>query len=147
MRFWDSSAIIPLLLDEPTTAAIQAVFLEDNEMSVWWCTSVECASALARKRHANQIPGHAMEAAYLRLAAFQRSWSEIEPQRSLRDNATRLLQAHDLRAADALQLAAAMVAAEGAPQTLDFVCLDARLSMAAQGEGFRVTSGNPESRA
>jgi len=146
LRFWDSSAIIPLLIDEPTTTGMQAVFVDDSEMSVWWGTSVECASALARKRRESRIPGHAMETAYLRLAAFQRRWSEIEPELSLRDNATRLLQAHDLRAADALQLAAALVAAEGAPHTLDFACLDTRLSMAAQGEGFRITPENPVSR-
>ena len=82
----------------------------------------------------------------MRLAAFQRIWSEVEPERALRDNATRLLRTHDLRAADALQLAAALVAADGEPRSLDFVCLDTRLSMAAQDEGFRITPGNPVSR-
>ena len=146
MRFWDASAIIPLLIDEATTAVMHAAFIDDTEMSVWWATSVECASALARKRHTGGIPAPVMEAAHLRLAAFQHVWTEVQPAPSLRENAMRLLQSHDLRAADALQLSAALVAAEGAPHTLDFVCLDTRLSRAAQREGFRITSGNPASR-
>jgi hypothetical protein len=52
--------------------------------------------------------------------------------------ARRLLRVHPLRAADSLQLAAAVLASEGRPSTLEFVCLDDRLGIAAQREGFRV---------
>jgi hypothetical protein len=52
--------------------------------------------------------------------------------------ASRLLRVHPLRAADALQLAAALAAAKGDPSSLDVVCLDQRLSEAARREGFRV---------
>lgn len=48
MRFWDSSAIIPLLVGETTTKAMQAIALEDPVLLVWWATQVECVSAIAR---------------------------------------------------------------------------------------------------
>jgi hypothetical protein len=48
---------------------------------------------------------------------------------------------HPLRAADSLQLAAAIIAAEREPTTLEFVSLDDRLGEAASREGFRVVRG------
>ncbi len=45
---------------------------------------------------------------------------------------------HPLSAADALQLAAGLLWADGRPAHHDFVCLDQRLREAAQREGFRV---------
>lgn len=50
----------------------------------------------------------------------------------------RLLRIHELRAADALQLAAALVLAVFDPKTLPFVTLDACLATAAEREGFAV---------
>jgi len=52
--------------------------------------------------------------------------------------AERLLETHPLRAADALQIGAALVAAESEPETLEFVTLDRRQAEAAEREGFRV---------
>jgi len=45
---------------------------------------------------------------------------------------------HPLRAADALQLSAAIVAADGDPSSLELVTLDRRLAEAAMLEGFPV---------
>ena len=43
-----------------------------------------------------------------------------------------------MRAADALQLAAAVIVAEGMPSSLDIVTLDERFAAAARREGFTV---------
>jgi predicted nucleic acid-binding protein len=48
----------------------------------------------------------------------------------------RFLRVHPLRAADALQLAAAFTAAERRPSSLAFVCMDEKLLAAAKREGF-----------
>jgi predicted nucleic acid-binding protein len=48
----------------------------------------------------------------------------------------RFLRVHRLRAADALQLAAAFTAAERRPVSLRVVTLDERLADAARKEGF-----------
>ena len=50
----------------------------------------------------------------------------------------RLLGLHHLRAADALQLGAALVAAYDQPLGSALVTLDARFADAARREGFRV---------
>jgi uncharacterized protein len=72
------------------------------------------------------------------LNALAESWDEIEPSDLARDIAIRVLRVHSLRAAHALQLAAALIAAERNPGTLPFVSLDDRLLVAADREGFPV---------
>jgi hypothetical protein len=51
-----------------------------------------------------------------------------------------LLRVHPLRAAGALQLAAAYLVAERRPSTLEIVTLDDRLRHAGRKEGFVFTS-------
>ncbi len=139
MRFWDSSAIVPLCVEEPATDRALALVAEDPEIAIWWATPVECASAVARlEREAALTPSEAAEA-FHRLDLLGRSWFEIEPHDELREVARRLLRVHPLRAADALQLAAAYLAAERRPPTLEVVTLDERLRHAAMKEGFRVS--------
>jgi hypothetical protein len=65
-----------------------------------------------------------------------KSCTEVLPTERLRSTADRLLRVHPLRAADALQLAAALAWADNAPSGLAFVCLDRPLREAAQKEGF-----------
>ena len=72
------------------------------------------------------------------LAHLADDWTEIQPGHHVRDAAARALTLHALSAADALQLAAALLWANGRPARHDFVCLDQRLREAAQREGFRV---------
>ena len=50
MRFWDSSAIIPLIVEESASARIRDVYESDRGMLVWWGTLVEGRSCLARHR-------------------------------------------------------------------------------------------------
>lgn len=139
MRFWDSSAIVPLCVEETATDRALALVHEDPEVAIWWATPVECASALARlEREAALTPADAADA-FRRLDLLARSWFEIEPHDELREVARRLLRVHALRAADALQLAAAYLAAERRPPTLEVVTLDERLRHAALKEGFRVS--------
>jgi predicted nucleic acid-binding protein len=65
-------------------------------------------------------------------------WTEIQPSQEVRKYAERALLLHPLRAADALQLAAALVWTNGHGTGHDFVCLDQRLRDAAHREGFQV---------
>lgn len=138
MRFWDASAILPLLVDEPRSAAIVARLSEDPAAAVWWYTPVECWSALARLERERRLTEDGLGAAAGLLAAAARRWTEIPPVDRVRDQAIRLLRTHALRAADALQLAAALVLSDFDPQTLPFVTLDERLAAAARREGFEV---------
>jgi predicted nucleic acid-binding protein len=138
VKFWDASAIIPLLADEPTRERLLAILEQDPEMVAWWGTPVEVASALARRERDNLITAAEVEAALVTARQLADGWPEIVPSDSVRRTAERLLRAHPLRAADSLQLAAALNAADHDPTTLDFVCLDTRLTTAARREGFNV---------
>jgi predicted nucleic acid-binding protein len=138
MKFWDSSALIPLVVEEEVTAAIRELLLGEPGVIAWWATPVECASAVSRlEREGNLSPGAATEALE-HLDALAQHWHRIEPVDAVLEIARRLLRVHPLRAADSLQLAAAVLASEGRPSTLEFVCLDNRLVTAAQREGFPV---------
>ena len=135
MRFWDSSALVPLLAEEPATPVAQRLYAEQPAI-VWWATPVECASAIARlERDGGLSAGQSVEA-FGRLDALRESWIEIEPGDEVREVARRMLRVHPLRAADALQLAAAWLAAERRPASLPFLTLDERLRAAAAREGF-----------
>ena len=65
-------------------------------------------------------------------------WIEIYDAVAARVHAERIIMEHPLRTADALQLGAALVAADGDPQSLELVTLDRRLGEAARREGFPV---------
>lgn len=138
MRFWDSSALIPLLVQEAATARMTAVMRDDPAAAIWWSTPVECASAIARLEREARLSREDTARATTLLATAQRGWSVIPPTDSVRQQALRLLRLHPLRTADALQLAAALVLAEHDPRTLPFVTLDDRLAIAAEREGFEV---------
>jgi uncharacterized protein len=129
---------VPLLMTETATTALQRFAAEDREMLVWWATEVECASAIARLERDGALTAVAVTEAFERLRHLADGWHEIDPSDSLRETAVRFLRVHALRAADALQLAAAFVAAERRPPSLEVITLDERLSAAARKEGFVV---------
>jgi predicted nucleic acid-binding protein len=138
VRFWDSSALVPLLVEEQLTAGIQRLLVDDPEQAVWWATELEALSVIARRERSAELDVTVAGGAVRRLQALAIAWSEVPAGESVRRIARRLLRVHDLRTGDALQLAAAIVAAENEPETLELVTLDDRLARAANREGFRV---------
>jgi predicted nucleic acid-binding protein len=138
VKFWDASAIVPLLMMETTTRALQALAAKDAGMLVWWATQVECASAVARLEREGALDEGAAREAFERLTQLAGAWHEIDPSDAIRETAVRFLRVHALRAGDALQLAAAFTAAERRPSSLEVVTLDDRLAAAARKEGFRL---------
>ena len=140
MKFWDASAIVSLLLAEERRDALLAELERDWRMFVWWGTPVECVSAVSRREREGALSLADATTALERLRALSDSWYEVLPSDAVRNTAQRLLRVHPLRAADSLQLAAALVASEGDAARLPFVCLDDRLTEAAQREGFGVVA-------
>jgi uncharacterized protein len=137
MRFWDSSAILPLLLDEPGSDRVSDLFRADPSQAVWCLTEVEAFSALAR-RSRKELSSEETEAARKTLQTLSDSWEEVASLDAVRVRAIRLLGTHSIRAADALQLAAALVFCDERTESLPFVCLDDRLADAARKERFPV---------
>jgi predicted nucleic acid-binding protein len=144
LKFWDASALVPLLVAETTTPSLQVLAGRDPEMLVWWGSTVECASALARLERVGALEASVAAIAFDRLKRLATGWHEIEPAEIVRETAIRFLRVHPLRGADALQLAAAFIAAEHRPASLQVVTLDERLAEAARKEGFVLVgpSGN-----
>ena len=138
MKFWDASAIVPLLVAEESTRRLQALAAKDAAMLAWWGSAVECISALARLERNSALNARAMTLALQRLRQLTAGWHEVDPSDEIRETAARFLRVHPLRAADALQLAAAFAAAERRPASLEIVTLDDRLANAARKEGFAV---------
>lgn len=107
-------------------------------MLVWWGSEVECVSAVSRLERDGELTPPAATLALERLRRLAAGWHEVDPSDAIRETAARFLRVHALRAADALQLAAAFLAAERRPASLEVVTLDERLAAAARKEGFIV---------
>jgi predicted nucleic acid-binding protein len=138
MKFWDSSALVPLLVEESSSAALRALLRDDPTLVVWRLSGTEVVSALWRRRRADELDERMRLAAEAGLGDLERIWTVVEDATQVDRRARRLLAAHALRAADALQLAAALVACDERPDVLALVTLDDRLAEAARREGFVV---------
>lgn len=138
MKFWDTSAIVPLLVTERLSRRLQALLARDPAMLVWCGSEVECISALARLEREGGLGAEALAVALKRLGQLAEAWHEIDASDPVREAAARFVRVHPLRAGDALQLAAAFLAAERRPASLEIVTLDDRLGVAARKEGFVV---------
>ena len=136
MRFWDASGIVPLLVRQARTREMEHLLAQDPDMVTWWGTPVECLSALMRLAREGRLTDDDVRDAERRLHALRNSWDEVLPGEACRRTAERMLRVHALRAADAMQLAAALIAADHDPGRLEVVCLDQRLIEAGHKEGF-----------
>lgn len=126
MMFWDTSAL-----------AMTALLTKDPDIVVWALTPVELTSTLTRRTAGEPVARRDIDAL---IAALESTWQTVDSLIAVADRARVLLRAHPLRAADALQLAAAFVAAVGDATELPFVTLDYRLAeapSAENGEAFR----------
>lgn len=138
MIFWDSSALVALLVEEPDTARRIEQLRSDPLMATWWSTLVECESAIQRRIRETVLNPPNARLARARLAELSRAWHEVAPTPAVRRLAVRLLRTHPLRSADALQLAAALSLADAGVSDLRFASADERLNEAAEAENLIV---------
>ncbi len=136
--FWDSSALVPLLLPEQRSSGLASLLGSDASLTIWWASPVECQSAIYRRHRITALPQAVLLQAMARLQMIVEDADVVAATEAVRSRASRLLAVHPLHAADALQLAAALVWSEERPFQAKFVCLDQRLSTAAVREGFSV---------
>jgi predicted nucleic acid-binding protein len=135
--FWDSSALIPLCVQERTSPRVKALAKQYAPV-VWWATSVEIHSAIARLHRSGELGDSGRRAALDRLAALRGGWREMLPSDALRAQAELLLDTDSLRATDSLQLASALVWCRQRVKLRTFVSNDLRLCAAAARLGFAV---------
>ncbi len=136
MRYWDASALVSLCVAEAATASMRD--LAAAGIATWAVSSVEIASAIERRTREGHLTSAEHAAARAALGQLAAAWIEISAIGPVRDRALRLVATHALRAADAMQLGAALVAVADRPAGRDFVCADHRLRDAAAREGFVV---------
>ena len=137
MRYWDASALVPLVVAEPSSDVLRRLARE-GDVVTWCLSAVEISSAIERRAREGALGAADRQSALATLADLAEVWTEITAVAAVRERACRLLAVHSLRAADALQLAAALVAAGDRPAGHQFVCADGRLADAAEREGYRV---------
>jgi predicted nucleic acid-binding protein len=136
VRYWDASALVPLCVSEAATAAVR--LLVPGGIVTWSVSAVEIAAAIERRCRDGSLTGPEGAAARTALGELVAAWTEIAALGAVRDRALRLVATHALRAADAMQLGAALVAVSDHPRGHEFVCGDDRLRLAAARESFRV---------
>ena len=137
--FWDASALVPLCVHENTSRQAQ-LQLRQSLPVVWWASSIEVHSAVARLYRQGKLRDVEKNGALARLDVLSRAWREVLPSDSLRDLARQLLDTYELRAADGLQLAAAITWCQHRPARRTFLSADQRLSKCATAAGFAVIS-------
>jgi predicted nucleic acid-binding protein len=138
--FWDSSAIVALCVHQDDSLRARSYLRQYTPQVVWWSSLVEVSSALCRLERSGELSPRDLQNAWRRLDLLRKSAYEVIPRTSLRDTAVSLLQRYTLRAADSLQLAAALCWCQGVPRGRPFVCFDKILAEAARREGFEVLS-------
>ncbi|OFV89455.1 MAG: hypothetical protein A3J75_02100, partial [Acidobacteria bacterium RBG_16_68_9] len=114
MRYWDASALVPLCVAEPTSDALRQLGARD-QIVTWCLSSVEIASAIERRAREGALDAGGRERALANLAELAGAWTEVTALGVVRERALRLLASHAPRAADALQLAAALIASGERP--------------------------------
>ena len=129
---------MPLVVTEQASELARSWLVEDGAIVTWVWTRVELTGAVERRVREGRLVPAERRAVLDRFAELARLWDEVVDVLAVRARALTLLARHDLRAADAAQLGAALLAAEDHPESLTFACLDDRLSAAADREGFRV---------
>jgi uncharacterized protein len=138
VRFWDSSALVSLVVEEPRSDGCRRLLRDRAGVAVWMLTRTEMISAVWQRARMGRVPPGAVAKALTKIEGLSRGWTEVSDAEPVRDRAERILGQHELRAADALQLGAALVLTNDRPKGRDFVTADGALARAAIVEGFRV---------
>jgi predicted nucleic acid-binding protein len=138
VSYWDTSAIVPLLVREADSKRRESDLKNAAAFITWWGSRLEAVSAVERRRREGVLGSEASMRAMARLDALSERWALVRPTDLVLARAERLLRVHPLRAADAFQLAAALVACEERTAGEVFHCGDGRLREAARLEGFAV---------
>ena len=138
MRYWDASALVPLIVGEPTSEKMRGLLVEDDRIATWVWSYTEIASAVERRARHRMISQEQRLSVLQRLLLLADSWDEVTDVLAVRSRANSLVARHPLRAADAGQLGAALLLQEQVAAPLRFVCLDRNLSITASREGLHV---------
>lgn len=137
---------MPLIVKQPSSPAVQQWMAQDPEIAIWTLTPVEIVSALRRLVRSGQLEEDEANRAESLLIEFAKRCHLIIDVELVKAIACRVLRVHSLRAADALQLGAALAWAGSNTQGSILHTFDQQLAIAAGREGFespRPQGGSP----
>jgi len=138
VKFWDTSALVPLVVEEPASTACRRLLRSRDEIGAWALTRTEMVSAVWRRAREGDLRPKDVPRALSRIAQLAVAWTEVTDMDVVRDRAERLLAVHAVRSADAVQLSAALLLVRERSRGRDFVVADGALAAAAAAEGFNV---------
>ena len=138
MRYWDASALVPLIVAESDSELVRGWLSEDDHIVTWVWTRTEITSAIERRTRDRLLSRPQRRDVLDRLGVLADGWDEVTEVLAVRSRANALLARHALRAADAGQLGAALLVQEQLAGPLSFACRDQRLLSAAEREGLRI---------
>ena len=138
MRYWDASALVPLIVSQSDSRLAREWLAEDDHIVTWVWTRAEIVSAIERLTREGKISRWQRRATLDAFHGLADRWDEVTDILAVRSRALRLLGRHPLRAVDAGQLGAATLIQEQGAGQLSFMCFDRRLALAAEQEGLRI---------
>ncbi|MDQ2747292.1 MAG: type II toxin-antitoxin system VapC family toxin [Acidobacteriota bacterium] len=136
IAFWDTSAILPLCCSQIFTSQSKKRLRKYPKIVIWWGTSVELKSGLARLKRDEHLTEKEMIKAARLWEKLRKTCRIISPVERVLELANDLPENYGLRALDSFQLAAALVWCQEKPRRRPFVTADKRLAEAAEKVGF-----------
>ena len=98
MQYWDTSALVPLLVEEARSTDLRLARDYDPAMITWGWTRVELASTVERLARNGTLSRSGRRDALDRFAVLAASWDEVIDLSAVRSRAIALLGRHALRA-------------------------------------------------
>ena len=136
--FFDSSAIVPLCIVQETSQRARQLYRSFAKQVVAWTTPIEATGAIYRATSIGGVTQANAKRGFDRLTQLQGRWAVVAADFRVRDISLDVLRSRDLRAADAVQLASALVWCKEKARHRSFVCFDRKLLAAAEAAGFDV---------
>jgi uncharacterized protein len=138
IAYFDTSAVIPLIIEEPTSSQCRRLWNDANRIVSVRLLYPEARAAIARANRLGRLTAAQLSAAVDELDDVIQQIDHIELTTALAHTAGELAQAHGLRGYDAVHLAAAQIADD--PE-LVLVTGDHELATAATA--IRLAIANP----
>ncbi len=136
IAFWDTSAALPLCCSQIFTTQSKKWLRKYPKIVVWWGTSVEISSGLARLKQGGHLTEKETVKASRLWEKLRKTCRIVSPVERVIELANDLPENYGLRALDSFQLAAALVWCQEKPRRRPFITADERLAKSAEKAGF-----------
>ena len=141
LYFLDTSALVKLYVREPGTDRLLPLVTDrpENRFAVSSIAAVEVRSAIRRRQRAGDVDPDVASAILDAARSHQETRFVRQPVNdTVIDTAQEMIDRYNLRAYDAIQLAACLVVGATSREAITFVCSDHRLLEAARSEQLSV---------